>query len=109
VPNSLSPSRRHRLVLALNVAAALLVLVAIATVPRGDRVLVLVDPWSEPHRVVSVIRDAGGTLVSSGRLPWLAIADGASPDFVSRLMSAGAVFVLDGGFGAACLRKVFDR
>lgn len=103
------PHPRNRLVLVANLAAALLVLVGIAAVPKGDRVLVLVDPRSEPHRVVSVVRDAGGTLVATGRRPWIAIADGASPDFVSRLVSAGAVLVLDGGFGAACLTRVFDR
>ncbi|UIJ73122.1 hypothetical protein [Aurantimonas sp. HBX-1] len=106
---SVPPSRHRRLLLIGNIAAALLVLIGIAAVPKGDRVLVLVGPWSDPQHVVAVVRAAGGTLVATGRRPWIAVADGAAPDFVSRLVSAGAVLVLDGGFGAACLTRVFDR
>jgi hypothetical protein len=95
-------SRLQQRILALNIAAALIVVVAIAAVPTGSRVVVVAPPWSAPERVISIIAEAGGTLVNGGRGQWLAVAEGQSPDFVSRLFSAGALFVFDGKLSAAC-------
>lgn len=94
--------RHQRRILAANLIAALIVVVAIAAVPTGSRVVVIAPPWSKPDRVVSIIADAGGTLVNGGRTSWLAVADGTSPDFVNRLFAAGALLILDGRLAAAC-------
>lgn len=88
----------------MNLLAAILVIVAIAAVPTGTRVVVVASPWSAPDRVVSIIGEAGGTLVNGGRSHWLAVADGNSPDFTKRLLAAGALLILDGRLAAACMK-----
>ena len=90
--------------IALNLAAAFLVVAGIAVVPTGSRVVVVAPPWSDPERVISIIAEAGGTLVDGGRSPWLAVAEGSSPDFANRLFTAGALLILDGRLAAACIK-----
>ncbi|MFZ2103093.1 MAG: hypothetical protein WAU86_21265 [Oricola sp.] len=102
-PTSDRKSRLQARLLAANLAAAVLVIAAIAGVPTGSRVVVVAPPWSTPDRVVSIIANAGGTLVNGGRSPWLAVAEGSSPDFVKQLFSAGALFILNGRLAAACI------
>lgn len=106
IPTANRQYRSQRRILAANLLAALIVVVAIAAVPTGSRVVVIAPPWSKPDRVISIIADAGGTLVNGGRSPWLAVADGTSPDFVNRLFASGALLILDGRLAAACLRGV---
>jgi hypothetical protein len=96
--------RAQRRILALNLAAAICVVAGIAIVPTGSRVVVIAPPWSGPERVISIIAHAGGTLVDGGRSPWLAVAEGSSPDFINRLFSAGALLILDGRLAAACIK-----
>ena len=102
IPQENRQTRLKRRILAANFAAALIVVAAIAVVPTGSRVVVVAPPWSNPGRVISIIADAGGTLVNGGRGHWLAVAEGSSPDFVKRLFAAGAVLILDGKLAAAC-------
>lgn len=109
MPDKISPptdrkARLQRGILAVNIAAAAIVVAAIACVPTGSRVVVVAPPWSSPERVISIIADAGGTLVNGGRGSWLAVAEGSSPDFVNRLFSAGALFILNGRLAAACIK-----
>jgi hypothetical protein len=106
IPSTNRQSRYQRRILAANLLAALIVVVAIAAVPTGSRVVVVAPPWSKPDRVISIIADAGGTLVNGGRTSWLAVADSPSPDFVNRLFAAGALLILDGRLAAACLGGV---
>ncbi|GAB4363919.1 MAG: hypothetical protein Kow0026_28700 [Oricola sp.] len=106
IPATDHQPRYQRRILAANLAAALMVVVAIAAVPTGSRVVVIAPPWSKPDRVISIIADAGGTLVNGGRVSWLAVADGTSPDFINRLFAAGAMLVLDGRLAAACISGV---
>lgn len=98
-------TKRHSAsrIIAINVGAVALVIMAIAAVPTGTRVVVVAPPWSNPERVISIIAKAGGTIVNGGRGDWLAVADGRSPDFVSRLFASGAVLILDGRLAAACI------
>ena len=98
-----SPATARR-VLALNIGAALLVILASAAVPTGSRVVVVAPPWSAPDRIVAIITEAGGTIVNGGRTDWLAVAEMPSSEFVSRLISAGAMLVLDGKLAAACIK-----
>lgn len=104
LPKSDNAQRISRRILTLNFLAALLVILAIAAVPTGTRVVVVAPPWSGPERVVGIIAEAGGTLVNGGRSHWLAVADGTSPNFTNRLIAAGALLVLDGRLGAACMK-----
>ena len=99
-------SRIQRRLIAVNLIAALVVVLAIAAVPTGNRVVVVAPPWSPPERVIAIIANAGGTLVNGGRRPWLAIAEGSSPDFVNRLFAAGALFILNGRLAPACTAGV---
>lgn len=95
-------SRNQRRLIVVNLIAALVVVLAIAAVPTGSRVVVVAPPWSPPERVISIIANAGGTLVNGGRSPWLAVAEGSSPDFINRLFAAGALFILNGRLAPAC-------
>lgn len=95
-------SRNQRRLIVVNLIAALVVVLAIAAMPTGSRVVVVAPPWSPPERVISIIANAGGTLVNGGRRPWLAVAEGSSPDFINRLFAAGALFILNGRLAPAC-------
>lgn len=99
-----SKTRHKRRLLALNFVAALLVILAIAAVPTGSRVVVVAPPWSAPEQIIRIIADAEGTLVNGGRRHWLAVAEGTSPDFTNRLIAAGALLILDGRLAAACMK-----
>jgi hypothetical protein len=88
--------------IALNLAVILVVLTAAAVVPRGGKALVFVAPWSEPDRVLEVIRSAGGSLLNGTGVPYAAIAQSDQPDFALRLFKSGAFFVLDGSLAYFC-------
>lgn len=89
-------------IVALNLAIILVVLTAAAVVPRGEKALVFVAPWSEPDRVLEVIQSAGGSLLNGTGAPYAAIAQSDQPDFALRLFKSGALFVLDGSLAYFC-------
>lgn len=72
--------------------------------PRSDSDLLVlfVSPFSQDTYVYAVLDAADGELVRTGKWPWLALVSSQNPGFVSDLYSAGALFVGDGEFFAAC-------
>lgn len=96
------PSLKRWLV-ALNAACALGVIVAIAMVPTGTRLVVVGSPFSSPGAMMTVIAQAGGRLVNGGAASWIVVAEGTTADFASRLRASGALLVLDGRLAAACI------
>lgn len=88
----------------LNVIAVAATLIAMAAVPTGSRVVVIAPPWSEPGRVMNIVREAGGSLVNGGAVDWIVVAEGNSHGFARRLIAAGAMVVLDGRLEKACIR-----
>lgn len=97
------PARARSLVL-VNIAVIASTFAAIAVAPTGDRLVVFVPPWSTPGRIMEIVGDAGGTLVNGGATDWIVVAEGNGHGFAGRLMAAGAMFVLDGRLGGACIR-----
>jgi len=67
----------------------------------GDtgQVTVYASPWASPETALMIAARAGGRVVSGTRVRWAVIARSDDPVFVSRLYSAGAMFVAD-PFGA---------
>lgn len=105
-PASSATSRRSTVrqwLLATNVAAALFVILAIAIVPTGSRLVVVGSPFSPPGALMSVVSQAGGVLVDGGAVDWIVIAEGSSADFAQRLFESGALLVLDGRLASACM------
>ena len=102
--SSSASSRRRAGLIVLNVVAVAATLAAIAAVPTGSRVVVVVAPWSEPGRIIGIVAQAGGSLVNGGAADWITIAEGDGDGFAGRLMAAGAMLVLDGRMAEACLR-----
>ncbi|MCC0027767.1 MAG: hypothetical protein R3D65_17515 [Zhengella sp.] len=92
-----------RWLVALNVACALGVIAGIAAVPTGSRLVVVGSPFSGPGAIMSIISQAGGRLVNGGAAGWIAVAEGTTADFASRLRASGALLVLDGRLAAACI------
>ncbi len=88
----------------LNVITVAAVLTAMAVVPTGSRVVVIAPPWSEPDRVMNIVREAGGSLVNGGTVDWIVVAEGNSQGFARRLIATGAILVLDGRLAQACLK-----
>ena len=95
--------RRSFILLLLNAIAMAVVLVLIVTVPRGDRLLVVADPFAEDDVAVRVATAAGTPLVASGRTSFLAVVADDGNGAISRLFAAGAWLVLDGSFATSCL------
>lgn len=89
-------------IVAVNLAIIMVVLTAAAVVPRGDRALVFVPPWSEPDRIVRVIGAAGGSILNGTGVSYAAIAQSDRPDFALRLFQSGALLVLDGSLAYFC-------
>ncbi|MEQ8479096.1 MAG: hypothetical protein RIC18_00460 [Hoeflea sp.] len=85
-----------------NLAVIMVVLTAAAVIPRGDRALVFVPPWSPDNRIADVIGAAGGSVINGTGMPYAAIAQSDNPDFVVRLFSSGALLVLDGSLAYFC-------
>lgn len=100
-----SEQPKRAFITALNLTVAGLVLAGIALVPRGDRLTVVVAPWSSPGHIMDVVKEAGGSLVESSALSWVVVSQGESSDFAQRLYSAGAIMVLDGSLLAGCLKR----
>lgn len=86
----------------LNLGIILVVLTAAAIVPTSGRALVIVPPWSDPARVVQVIRDAGGSYVNGTGTAYAAIAHSDASNFPFRLFRSGALLVLDGSLASFC-------
>ncbi|WP_188909013.1 hypothetical protein [Aureimonas endophytica] len=89
----------------INLAISGAVSLGIAVVPHSLRIAVVVAPWSPPRHVLDVIADAGGKVVRSSQVPWVALSEGMSPGYVQRLFSAGAVLVFDGSLFSAYRRE----
>ena len=100
---AVAATRLLRILIAVNLVAVCLALAAIAVVPTGSRIVLIVSPWSEPSRVFDIVADADGSIVASGSTDWILVVEGSDPDFPSRLMASGALMVLDGRLAEACL------
>lgn len=81
----------------------LLLIVAVWVRPAGPFVLVVTDPEKDASGNMQVIGDAGGRLVWSGRYAWVSVAYSDASDFAGRLMSAGALLVLNHDLAVGCL------
>lgn len=92
------------MVIAANAALAAGVVLAAYVLPKGSYVVVVTAPWQGSH-AVNVISKAGGSLVSSGRYDWIAVAHSDEQDFPVRLMKNGAVAVLDHTLAYGCLKR----
>ncbi|MFM2278306.1 MAG: hypothetical protein RLZZ444_537 [Pseudomonadota bacterium] len=82
----------------------LMAMFAVIAYPRGEFLLVMANPESDPATLVAIIGEAGGTLVSSTRFEWLAVAHSNESNFASRLIEGGAVLVLDHALAAGCTK-----
>ena len=92
------------MVIAANAALAAGVVLAAYALPKGSYVVVVTPPWQGGH-AMNVIAKAGGSLVSSGRYDWIAVAQSEEQDFTVRLMKHGAVAVLDHALAYGCLKR----
>ncbi len=73
--------------------------------PRGHYVLVVVDPRADALVTIDTIGRAGGSLVSFGRTPWIAVAYSEHDGFTRRLFAAGALVVLNHALAVGCRQK----
>ena len=89
-------------IVGINLAVIVVVLSAAAIVPRNGQALVIVSPWSDPERIITVIADAGGSVMNGTGSPYAAIAYSDKPGFAVRLFKSGAMLVLDGSLAFFC-------
>lgn len=92
-------------IVGLNLAVIALVLLAGLIVPRNGRALVVVSPFASAGLVSEVIADAGGTYFAATRFDNMAVAQFENSDFIIRLLSAGAILILDGNLASACISE----
>lgn len=90
---------------AISFLGFMLLLISAVALPRGHYVLVIGDPWSPPGAIMDTIGRAGGALVAAGRSPWVAVAYSETDGFSARLMSAGAILVLNHRLAEGCQQK----
>lgn len=91
-------------IIAGNIAVMFAFLLASAVIPTGPFVAVVVSPWSQREEALSVVANAGGTLVAPARVNWIVIAHSAEEGFVSRLRQSGALIVLNHTVMSGCFR-----
>jgi hypothetical protein len=87
-------SLRH-LLAAVNIAVIGLVLIAIAAVPSGPFVAVVMPPGTSAEATAAAVAMAGGRLVSSARVDWIVIAQSGDGAFASKLRRSGAWLLLN--------------
>lgn len=91
-------------VVAANFALFMGLILAVWASPSEGYVLVLSNPQGGAETNISVIGDAGGSFVESGRYPWISVAYSDGEDFAGRLMRSGALLVLNHSLAVGCLR-----
>ena len=91
-------------VIAMNFMLFLCLAIGVWALPAGQFVLVLTNPEGGAETSLSVIGNAGGSFVESGRYPWMSIAYSEDDDFAGRLMHSGALLVLNHNLAVGCLR-----
>lgn len=82
-------------------AFVLLLLIGMA-VPRGQYVLVVGWPGTSQARMMQIVAGAGGSFVGGAGRSWLAVVHSDAPGLPTRLMSQGAMIVLDHALAAGC-------
>lgn len=92
-------------IVGLNLAVIALVLLAGMIVPRNGRALVMVSPFAPAGLVSEVIAEAGGTYFAATRFDNMAVAQFENSNFVFRLISAGAILIMDGNLASACISE----
>lgn len=97
--------RRGFVRIALHAALFSALLIAALAMPRGEFVLVVGTPGQGEEQVIGVIGRAGGSLVSSGRYGWIAVAYSDQRDFPRKLLKAGAFLVLNHALAVGCLQR----
>lgn len=80
----------------------LFLLLAGIAVPRGQYVLVVGWPGTSEARMMDIVSAAGGSFVEGAGPSWLAIVHSDRPGLPTRLMSQGAMIVLDHALAAGC-------
>lgn len=85
----------RRLLIVVNLTVMGLVLIAIAVVPSGPFIAVVMPPGTSAEATAAAIARAGGTLVAPARVGWIVIARSESGDFAARLRMAGAWLLLN--------------
>jgi hypothetical protein len=71
-------------------------------------VAVIFTPWTAADAALARAVEAGGRFVRYGGYPFIVVVVPETPDYPSRVHSAGALFVVDPGALAACLRAFSD-
>jgi hypothetical protein len=98
----MNQTRLRRVLVAVNLAVIGLVLVAIAAVPSGPFVAVVMPPGTSAEATAAAVAMAGGTLVSPARVGWIVVARSDGGDFAARLKEAGAWLLLNAKVVSIC-------
>ncbi len=94
----------NRVVVGLQFVLFLSLAVVVWAMPQGRFVLVMTDPAEGGSAMFDIIGRAGGAFVEQARFSWLAVAYSEDADFAQKLMSAGAVLVLNHNLATGCQR-----
>ena len=97
--------RVNPMVVALYLTGFLGLVMVAMLAPRGGMLLVVTDPRAPQTHGFSVVATAGGSFVAHGRYSWLTIASSPQEDFASRLLSAGALLVIDIAPVTICVKR----
>ena len=88
--------------------ATLYAIVRVTFMPRdpSSGVAVIFAPWVEPQDALTRAVGAGGRFLRFGGFSFITVIVPDGPDYHSRVLSAGAWFVVDPNVLAACLPTV---
>jgi hypothetical protein len=97
-------------VLACVAIGSLYATMRIGLAPRDptDGIAVIFAPWTDARAALTRAVEAGGRFVRYGGYDFIVIIIPEAPDYVSRINAAGALFVVDPGALAACLKAFAD-
>ena len=80
--------------------------IGLKPVDPASGVAIIFAPWTSGEQALARSVGAGGRFVRYGGYPFIAVVVPEAPDYASRILSAGALFVVDPRVLAACLTAV---
>ncbi|KQS68077.1 hypothetical protein ASG39_07055 [Rhizobium sp. Leaf371] len=83
----------------------LVLMLAGIAIPKGNTVLVVGYPGTSEARMMQIVAAANGSFVERGGQSWLAVVYSDAPGLSSRLMTEGAMLVLDHALAVGCSKE----
>jgi hypothetical protein len=86
-------------------ALCLLIIGGIWLFPRGTNLIIVSNPFGPASEAMDIVSATNSYFVAGARFPWIASVYSSEPDFMRRLFSAGALFVIRDYAPMSCFQE----